>query len=414
LEQTFERAPPLQPNAISEAVDTALDHLSPFVRDTRLILRPRTYYFDQHLPDGKASEAWAGGGSLAYTSGWLAERIRVGAEVFTSQPIYAPEDRDGTLLLAPGQAGYTVWGQAYGQLKIADDTVLTGGRSEYDTPYANRQFNRMTPNTFEGVSLKGSLTGLQANSSANYLVGYLSDIKPRNSEEFIPMSKALGPAGNYYGTALAEFKYAIRDVSAGIAEYFTPHHLNFIYTEINWSPKSGAEYGLKFSAQYTDEQSVGSASSLNGNPAHSNTGIRASFGRSGFVFNLAYSYTSSDGDLINVWGMNPSYTNGLVKNRNRAGEQGGLGSVSYDFAKLGFAGLSASAIYAYGWSAISPRSGAAVADQHELDLTLDYRVQKTLFKGLWLRVQRLFVQALGEAEPTSEWRIILNWDIPLI
>jgi hypothetical protein len=78
LEQTFERAPPLQPNAISEAVDTALDHLSPFVRDTRLIVRPRTYYFDQHLPDGKASEAWAGGGSLAYTSGWLAERIRVG------------------------------------------------------------------------------------------------------------------------------------------------------------------------------------------------------------------------------------------------------------------------------------------------------------------------------------------------
>jgi len=112
--------------------------------------------------------------------------------------------------------------------------------------------------------------------------------------------------------------------------------------------------------------------------------------------------------------MNPSYTNGLVKNRNRAGEQGGLGSVSYDFAKLGLAGLSASAIYAYGWSAIRPRSGAAVADQHELDLTLDYRVQKTLFKGLWLRVQRLFVQALGEAEPTSEWRIILNWDIPLI
>jgi outer membrane porin, OprD family len=414
LEQSFEPAPPPQSNAISDAVDQALEHLPPFVRDTQLVLKLRTYYFDQDLTDGKESKAWAGGGSLAYTSGWLAERFRFGAEVFTSQPIYAPEEQDGTLLLAPGQEGYTVWGQAYGQLKIIDDSVLTAGRSEYNTPYANRQFNRMTPNTFEGVSLKGSLIGLQANSRIDYLVGYLSDIKLRNSDEFIPMSKALGPADNYYGTAVAEIKYAVESVSAGIAEYYTPQNLNIVYVEANWTPQFGSKYGLKFSGQYTDEQSIGGAVSLGGNPAHSNAGVRASFGGAGFVFNLAYSYTSSDGNIISVWGINPSYTNGLVKNRNRAGEQGGMGSVSYDFANLGAAGLSASALYAHGWSAVNPSTKASLPDQHEVDLTLDYRVQKTMFKGLWLRVQRLFVQAAGEAEPGNEWRIILNWDIPLI
>ena len=238
--------------------------------------------------------------------------------------------------------------------------------------------------------------------------------EPRNSDAFIPMSRALGPAQSYYGTGLAEIKYSVNGLSAGVAEYYTPQNLNILYTELNWTPKFGAEYGLKLSGQYTDEQSVGNSLSLAGNPAHSNTGIRITFGAAGFVFALAYSYTSSDGNLINAWGSNPSYTNGLAKNRNRAGEQGGLGSASYDFGKLGFAGLSASAVYAYGWSAIDPGTSAPLPNQHELDLTLDYRVPKTIFKGLWLRVQRLVVQAVGEPEASSEWRVILNWEIPLI
>ncbi|MFB3076526.1 MAG: hypothetical protein ACE1Y4_00840, partial [Lysobacterales bacterium] len=52
------------------------------------------------------SEAWAMGGSISYRSGWLADLLSVEAEFFTSQPIVAPEDHGGTLLLAPGQESY--------------------------------------------------------------------------------------------------------------------------------------------------------------------------------------------------------------------------------------------------------------------------------------------------------------------
>ena len=334
--------------------------------------------------------------------------------MYTSQPIYAPEEHDGTLLLRPGQQGYTVWGQAYGQLKIVDDNILTGGKSEYNTPYLNRQFNRMTPNTFEGVSLKGSFPGPQEKSKVDYLVGYLSQVKLRGSDEFIPMSKALGLADKYYGTALAEVKYAVGTVSAGITEYYTPRNLNILYTEANWTPQFGSEYGLKLSAQYTDEEAVGQAASLKGQPVHSNAGVRTTFGFAGAVFDLAYSTTSSDGNLISVWGSNPSYTNAVVKNRNRAGEHGVLAGVFYNFVKLSLPGLTAAAVYAYGWGATTVGTGASLPNQHELDLTLDYRVQKTAFKGLWLRVQRLLVQEIGEPESHNEWRIILNWEIPLI
>jgi hypothetical protein len=415
MEESFEPRLPPEHNAIRETLDKSLEYMTPFVRDSQLTLKLRTYYFDNDPFDGKKGPAaWAGGGSAAYTSGWLVDRFRVGAEWFTSQPIYAPEDRDGTLLLAPGQQGYSVWGQLYGQFKIIDDTVLTGGKSEYNTPYVNPQFNRMTPNTFEGVSLKGSMAGLQTTGKVDYLVGYLSQVKLRNSDQFIPMSQALGTADKYYGTGLAEIKYSVGPVSAGVAEYYTPQNLNILYTELTWAPEFGSKYGLKLSWQYSNQRSIGTAPSLNGEPLHSNTGGRASFGYAGIVLGVAYTYTTSDGNLISPWGSNPSYTNALIRTKNRAGEEAALAKASYDFGKVGVAGLSGSVVFAYYWSAVNPSTQASLPDNRELDLTLDYRVQKTMFKGLWLRVQRMFLNEPGEPEPTNEWRVILNWEIPLI
>ena len=46
------------------------------------------------LPDRscRRSEAWTLGGSLEYVSGRFEDRFQIGAELFTSQPLYAPED----------------------------------------------------------------------------------------------------------------------------------------------------------------------------------------------------------------------------------------------------------------------------------------------------------------------------------
>ena len=51
LEESFEKAAPPTPNAISEALDKALEHLGPFLRDTQLTLKLRTYYFDAEQPE---------------------------------------------------------------------------------------------------------------------------------------------------------------------------------------------------------------------------------------------------------------------------------------------------------------------------------------------------------------------------
>ena len=112
----------------------------------------------------------------------------MGATLYGSAPLYAPDDRDGTLLLKPGQKGYYVPGEAWGALRYQDYALLTGYRQKVDQPYINPQDNRMTPNTFQGVTLGGKVDWLQ------YLGGYLWQIKPRNSDEFISMSQQAGGA----------------------------------------------------------------------------------------------------------------------------------------------------------------------------------------------------------------------------
>ena len=94
-----------------------------------------------------------------YQSGYLADLLRIGAVAYTSQRLYGPKDRDGTLLLKPGQESYTVLGQVYGEVKFCDELYGAIGRKEYNTPYLNGNDSRMSPNTFQGASLYGKAGG---------------------------------------------------------------------------------------------------------------------------------------------------------------------------------------------------------------------------------------------------------------
>src|SRR6266498_2342591 len=171
--------------------------LPAFLRDIDLKLHLRTYYFNQRTSSDTYNEAWAGGGWLAYQSGWLLDTFQMGATVYTSIPLYAPDDRDGTDLLKPGQIGFIVPGIAYGALRYKDYALLTGYRQLVDQTYVNPQDNRMVPNTFEGVTLKGTV------GFADYLVGYLTQMKQRDADQFISMAEAAGVTDNSSGLVLA-------------------------------------------------------------------------------------------------------------------------------------------------------------------------------------------------------------------
>src|SRR5438045_643129 len=97
--------------------------------DTKFEFNLRTFYFDRSDFNGAEKQAWAIGGWVGVKTGYFLDHIAFGATLYTSNPIYAPDDRDGTTLLAPGQNGYTVLGEFYAELRIVKDVGITfGGR----------------------------------------------------------------------------------------------------------------------------------------------------------------------------------------------------------------------------------------------------------------------------------------------
>jgi hypothetical protein len=105
-------APPPRPETFPRLKE-ALSKMPPFFRDTDLRLRLRTFYFNRQNDDDTASEALATGGWIQYGSGWLFDIFAMGATYYGSFPLYAPDDRAGSLLLTPGQGEISVFGEAW-------------------------------------------------------------------------------------------------------------------------------------------------------------------------------------------------------------------------------------------------------------------------------------------------------------
>src|SRR5262249_19552410 len=88
-------APPPPPGAPIELLfgplkDT-LAPLPPFLSGTDVRAHFRTYFFDRVNPNDTQNEAWAFGGWITYQSGWLLDTFAMGATLYGSAPLYAPE-----------------------------------------------------------------------------------------------------------------------------------------------------------------------------------------------------------------------------------------------------------------------------------------------------------------------------------
>ena len=220
----------LRPPPVTDWLKEKLKDMPPFIRDTHLNLQLRTYYFFDEGLDGTYKEAWAGGGWLEYQSGWLCDLFAVSATLYTSQPLYAPDDRDGTKLLESGQEGYTVLGQAYGRIKLYERNEFRFFRQTYDNPYINKNDSRMTPNTFEGYTFRGAFGEEKTGPGFQYVAGYVPKIKERDSDEFVYTSEAAG-AKVERGTGVGGGRFTYGPSSIGAIEYYTPDILNIFYAD---------------------------------------------------------------------------------------------------------------------------------------------------------------------------------------
>jgi hypothetical protein len=406
-------APPLE--RLFAPLKEQMATLPPFLRDTDLRAHFRSFYFNREKPDDSNNEAWTFGGWISYQSGLLFDTFSMGATLYGSASLYAPEDKDGTLLLKPGQEGYYVPGEAWGALRYEDYAVLKGYRQLVEQTYINPQDNRMTPHTFEGVTLGGKVGFVQ------YFGGFLWDIKPRNSDEFISMSEQAGATGSDDGVGLAGVRLTpVKDLRIDVSNQYGVNTFNTIYGEVDYLRPLNENWKLRLGAQITDQRAVGDALLTSAKERYWSTqqgGARVQAIYRELTLTGAFSITGSGNTIQSPWGTFPGYISLMDQDFNRASEKVVLFGLAYDFSKVVTPGLSAFTNLAWGWDAINPKSRADAPNQAEYDLTVDYRppwLRPSFLKGLWFRVRSALLDQEDAKTLGYQFRLTVNWERDLL
>jgi hypothetical protein len=403
-------APPA-PSALlrrSPRIEWGLDCAPAFVRDTDLRVRFRTFVFDRRNPDESKNDAWALGGWLQYVSGWAGGVFSIGATGYTSQPLWAPEDRDGTSILEPGQEPIEVLGQAFARVRYRDYAMLTVYRQSIDDGYLNPQDNRMVPNTFEGVTLKGEGCGFA------YDLGYVWAIKPRNRDEFIPMSEHAGADGDDQGMWFASVTLEPRTcVDVHLATYHLNEVYNTVFVRARYQPGIRPDLDGRFGVQWTDQRSVGEERL--GNFQTWNLGAGAGLKWSwGLNVGVAAHVTGEDASIRSNFGTWPGWLSMIETDFDRAGEKAWGVAVAFDFGdsrRLCVPGLTARFAYVQGTDRVDPATGGGLPTTREWDVDLIYNVPRV--KGLQFRLRNAYVDVDGPVLG-YQFRFIVNYEIELL
>lgn len=367
------------------------------------VLHLRTYYLDQDNLNGTQSAAWALGGWAGLRTPWWGDTVQLGLVGYTSQRLYGPEDKSGTLLLQSDQDAINVIGLAWAALRFAGQT-FTAYRQLINRPFINPQDNRMVPNTFEAYTLSGApLEGLA------YTGGYITRIKSRDADEFVWMSKDAGGNGSNEGLYFAGIDWGFMkdglvraDLQYGVDVY------NTFYIDARVPLAIDERTRLTFGAQYFPQRSVGDQQI--GDFSTWGAGIQANLTHGPFGASLSFTRTGSEFATQTPYGDHPSYLNQQEVAFNSAGERAwGLGG-SIDFAGFGAPGLSAAVAYASGRDRLANSTGAPLPDRYETDLRTDYRFAKGhVLAGLAITLRYAWLREGGASQPQA--RVIVNYPL---
>jgi hypothetical protein len=390
------------------AADLAAEQQSEFYRamisDAMMTLHLRTYLLDRTDTSSSDPAAWAGGGWIGYESDWIGATVKVGVVGYTSLELWGPEDRDGSLLLKPGPESYAVLGQAYASLKY-EEQVMTFYRQLVNQPEVNPQDSRMTPNTFEAVSLKGDL------GVVNYYAGLLANMKKRNSDEFVNMAEAAGVTNedSYLWLGGLEIDPA-ENLKMRASLYVVPDLLASSYADAAWTTPIGDDASLRLSGQFMYQGGVGSDLLMGCNCDTWVGGAKADLIFGGLTLTGGYTQTSEEFDYQAPYGSWPGYTGLIVKDFDRAGEKAVLAGFAYDFADLGAEGLVFNSLAAWDLDVNNPDP-----EFNEYDFTLDYRLSALegdweWLAPLWLRARYAHVDIGGDDDNLDDFRVIVNYE----
>ncbi len=417
----------LQPAAAQEAATSATlgDELRRFLYDdATALIRVRSYFFNRALTQPPSLVALAGGGWVGLKTGWLFDTVQLGAVGFTTQPLWAPQNKwetaDGTLLVKKGGYGFFAFGQAFASARYKGQT-FTGYRQSIDELEVNPWDNRMLPQTFEAYALRGRI------ADVTYFAGYVAAVKPRDYSVFTNMAEQAGRLyGAKPGTAfsdnrgmlLASLKYGEtgKPVFRGMY-YIVPDVLWSTYYDAVGTFPIDDNLTVRLFGQFGVQGSNG-LNLLTGTAFSTfMAGLKADVTWGPLTLTWAYMQIGSASDYKTPYGIFIGFNKQQVTDFTRAGETSFQAGARYDFKSVGLPGLTFLANAVYGYNSVDAVTGARLGETYEYDLDLRYNAQALpipdWMKNFEVRGRVGFVDQYRGYTTNSftEYRVTLNYEV---
>ena len=234
-----------------------------------------------------------------------------------------------------------------------------------------------------------------------------------DSEEFIPMAEAAGAEDSNKGVSVIAARIPLRGKSSvGFGYLAGWDTFNTLYAEGTYNKAFTDKIDLRLSAQYSDQRSSGEE--LVGDFSTHHFGAKGAFSWSGAILTLGGSITGEGAEIRDPWGGGPTYLSIQRFSFDRANEKALLLGLSWNSLYFSPLGISSFINIVHGWDAKDPATGLDLPDRREYDITIDYKPPEGFLEGLWVRARYNFVDVKNDNENVTDWRLIVNYEIPFL
>ena len=211
-------------------------------------IRTGYLYTDPKLAETPSIHATALGGQLKYETGkWYG--FDLGAAFYTSHAIDAAsgDKSNGTFNdgLSSEAGHYDLLAEAYLDYSY-ENFKIRGGRQLIDTPYADSDDIRMTPNTFEGIVANYTYNDF------NFIGAWLTRWQGPDAEVY----KFVDLLENGSGVALLSVGYQGENIEASLWYYHADNTANVLYGQASYGYHISEELSFKGSLQVGNQSEI--------------------------------------------------------------------------------------------------------------------------------------------------------------
>ncbi|AXA57877.1 OprD family outer membrane porin [Pseudomonas thivervalensis] len=384
-----------------------------FIEDSKASVSSRTMYFDNDNREGANDQREAATGlKFDYKSGFTQGTVGFGLDAQALVGLHLdggkgqhPDNNSFSPSDSDGSAEHS-WSRVSGNVKalFSKTEAHLGGALQPNLPILVANDGRLLPQTFEG----GTITSKDLDN-VTFNAGQLEHAVGRAGTNSTGLAVAGGTEdSNQFRYAGADWKVT-KDLTlqyyyANLQDYYKQHFLGAVHV-FPISEGQSFKTDLRYFDSSSDGRNGDAGYRFNNNGGYAkNPGevdnktwsAMFTYTLGGSAFLLGHQQVGDDGgfvylnqgSLLNDAGRNEGaggssfylFTDSMIHQFVRAGENTTFGQYSYDFTSLGVPGLKAAIAYLHG-DDIKSATGGSETSEWERDMRLDYVVQQGPLKG---------------------------------